>query len=475
MYRLFILLLILFTTSVGIAQDPAPLHPQPGDSEMDDIYKDMAAAQKRLRDSYEALVRRMRISAQSEKDEQTKERCRKAIALMDELRISYQMERLAELIESQAANAAMAKAASISEMIEKVLQVMDGIDPDWKPDSRIPTLQEKLEQLKLLSDMQEELQKETQQLNTQSELSEADKLKLEQLKSRQRELQEKARDLADVLPDEVKPLLSEADEFMDQAFDQLQQENTEGAENRQGEAKERLDQAQREIEDQLRKYRDRENETLLLHVERELEKLRAAQVVINKTTIESHLKVQEGERVSRRDWRNIYITQRVNSKEAEVLAEKLLHGNVPIFGHVMKSVGRDMAKAAALLRRSDGGDFTQSIQEDIMARLNDLLDALRAERSRRQNEGGDPPQQTNPDGSSPEPRLVPLPAELGILLKRQEYLRKKHERFMERFPEVKDRANMTDAQRRIYERLSQEQGENAGYLDSLLDTLFNRE
>jgi hypothetical protein len=74
-----------------------------------------------------------------------------------------------------------------------------------------------------------------------------------------------------------------------------------------------------------------------------------------------------------------------------------------------------------------------------------------------------------------EPRLVPLPAELEMLLKRQTYLRAKHERFVERFPNVRDRRDMDDPQRRIYERLSQEQGENAGYLEALRDTLFQQQ
>lgn len=467
-FVLAFLLLFGWLPAISVAQDPQP-------NGIDRIYEQLAKTQKRLREDYEALRMRMRLTAHAEGTPQEKERLKKAVALMDELGIGNEMDKLEKLIEDKAINAAMAKAASISEMIRQVLLVLDGIDPDWQPDERIPTLQEKLEQLKRLSELQSELKDQTDELSKKPELSETDQQKLDRLKDRQREIQREVEELRDDLPDEAKPALDRAIERMDQALEQLQQENLDGAELRQQEAKENLDEAQRQAENELRKYRDKENENLLIHVERELEKIRKEQKNINGSTLETQTKADSGERVGRREWRTVYSDQLQNKKEADNLAEKLIHGNVPIFGRVMEGVSRDMEKAAHLLRRGDGGPFTQSIQEDVLQRLDDLLDALRQERQRRQNEGGDPPQQTNPDGSSPEPRLVPLPAELGILLKRQEYLRKKHERFVERFPDVTERSKMTDAQRRIYERLSQEQGENAGYLDSLLDSLFNRE
>src|SRR5690606_33340364 len=111
------------------------------------------------------------------------------------------------------------------------------------------------------------------------------------------------------------------------------------------------------------------------------------------------------------------------------------------------------------------------VQEDILRRLNALLDALRRERQRRQD--GEAPPMQGGGGGTGEPRLVPLPAELEMLLSRQQYLREKHERFVERYPNLRDRSNMTRAQRRIYERLSREQGQNGDFLDELYRALFN--
>ena len=476
MNRLLILFLIMVLSAFAVAQDvtPPPVPEEPnGPSAEDRHFESLLEIQKNILLNYQALLRRMRVAA-AHGDERTRERLQKAVALMDELAIGYQMEKLSGLIKDRLVHSAMAKAQWISEKIASILSVLDGMDPDWKPDSRIPTLEEQLEKLKSLRERHGELREKTQDLGERSELSDEDKLKLENLEGQLRELADETQELGEGLPDEIKPLMDKAKDLMGQAADQLQQENLQGAEERQGDADSRLDEAQRKIEDQLRKYRERQNDNLLIHIEQKLKRIRAQQVVVNDLTIETYLKAEGGERVSRRAWRSIYSKQRKNSKEAEAVAEKLLHGNVPIFGRVMAGVGRDMVKAAKLLKARDGGEFTQEIQEDIRATLDDLLDALRAERTRRQNEEGGPPQQTSPDGSPPKPRLVPLPAELGILLKRQQYLRHKHQRFMDRFPEVRDRANMTNSQRRIYERLSQEQGENAGYLDSLFDSLFNR-
>jgi len=305
-------------------------------------------------------------------------------------------------------------------------------------------------------------------------LSDEDKLKLQELKQRQLDLRNQLDGMKDTLPEELKPLLDKASGHMENSQNQLHQESPDSAAMEQKKATDAIKDAEDKLENQLKKYRDKENDQLLIHVESELQKLRSGQIEVNQQTNEADLRRMEGQPMSRRDWSSIKNQQATLARTADSLAEKLQLGNVPIFGQILKGVGRDMDKVRDLLSDQDAGEYTQDLQNEIIIRLDDLIEALRNERKRRTNDGQDPPQQTDPDGKQPEPRLVPIPAELKMLLKRQEYLRSKHQRFMDRFPEVKDRSQMSDTQRRIYERLSQEQGENAGYLDSLLDTLFKK-
>ncbi len=461
--RLLLILLSLLLVVVPVqAQDP----PQPIQDDQHDLRR-LAEMQEALRSSYRMLLQRMRATAASP-DAHQRELLEKAVALMDKLMIQQDMEQLEEAINDRRLSSAVAKAQRISEKITQVLAVLDGRPEDWERDARIPSLQEQIEQLNHLRDRQRELETESRKLHEKSELTDQDLDYLERLKEEQRQLAEEAAELADIVPEEVKPLIDEALKSMDDAFQQLQQENPKEAEQSQKDAGDKLDEARQKMEDDLREYRDRENEQLLIHVEAELAKIRAAQFEVNQKTIAA----ETGEPLSRRDWRTLRLDQDRLRKESEALAEKLIYGNVPIFGSILKGVARDMKKSATLLRSRDTGEYTQDLQNEILLRIDDLLEALRMERQRRQNEGGGPPQQTDPNGEQAEPRLVPLPAELGILLKRQEYLRHKHERFLERYPEIKDRSQMSDAQRRIYERLSQEQGENAGYLEALMDSLF---
>jgi len=269
--------------------------------------------------------------------------------------------------------------------------------------------------------------------------------------------------------------LNKAQEKMRESEKNLGNQQGSSAQQNQQQAQENLDKAKKELEKLLREYEEKQNNELLLHVEQELEKLLKSQIIVNQKTNSVKQESEEAGRVDRklaRQLRKIADEQKSLSTTAEDLSKKLEEGRIPIFAFEMNKVGLDMKEVADELKTKNLDEYVIEIQEDILRRLKDMLAAIRAERKRRQ-EDPMPPQQGQ--GGEMVPRLVPIPAELEILLRKQEYLRAKHEQFMKRYPNLKSREEMTRSQRRIYERLSAQQGLTAKQIEELTKSLFDQQ
>lgn len=416
-----------------------------------DQYEGLQQRQENLREQYQDLVLRMRLNAADPNlTEEKRTRLSRAVQLMDQYALEIEMQNLEQLIQQKSLSSAVAKANNIVSKIQKILMVLDGYE-EYTTDPKIPSLTEQLKQLQSLLDQQKELK----QIPLENSIK----------AQRQKDLAEKTEQLLQQLTEpKAQQPLQEALDAMRQAEEKLQQK--ENAELQQEQAEQKLQETKEQLEKKLNQYKNIQNEKLLLHVEQELTILREKQAQLNLRTAEIT------PTTTRRELRNFVSEQNTLRQNALDLSKKLLEGNVPIFGNILQGISQDMHRVGESLKEQDLSEYTKDLQQEIIIRLDDLLDALRKEQQRRQNKGEDPAQQQDQNGQS-EPRLVPLPAELTMLLKRQEYLRMKHENFRAKFPDLENRAEMTDAQRRIYERLAAEQNENSNYLEALRKALFD--
>src|SRR5208283_1882676 len=80
----------------------------------------------------------------------------------------------------------------------------------------------------------------------------------------------------------------------------------------------------------------------------------------------------------------------------------------PVFQWVLLTAKDDMSEAAARLEKEDSGTATQEIQEDVVKKLGELIEALKKERQKKGGGGG------GKGGGGKQP-LVPPAAELKML------------------------------------------------------------
>ncbi len=397
--------------------------------------KELSEKQDKLQKNLDELQKQLDKNSNSEKDEEKKKMVEKA---------------------QESGN----KASQNMGQSKKSLQEGKPSESEAKQEKAVENLEKMKDDLKKLAE---------------KSLNAEEKLRYEKLQQEQKELKEKTKKLKEDLKEDspkAEDELNKAQEKMRESEQNLGNQQGSSAQQKQKEAQEHLDKAEKELEKLLREYEKSQNDKLLLHVEQELEKMLKSQILINQKTNSIKLESEEAGRIDRklaRQLRQLADQQKSLASHAEELSDKLEKGRIPIFAYEMSKVSIDMKDVSDELKTKNVDEFVIEIQEDILRRLKDMLAAIRAERKRRQ-EDPQPPQQGG--GGQPRPRLVPIPAELELLLLRQEYIRAKHEQFMKRFPNLKSREEMTRSQRRIYERLSAQQGHVAEQLDKLNKALF---
>ncbi len=184
----------------------------------------------------------------------------------------------------------------------------------------------------------------------------------------------------------------------------------------QKEAIERLEKAKEELEEILRQLREEEQLMLLEALERRFDKMHQVQTRIFKETLSLNLRLKDSPTPPRAV---VDKGQELGNGEAELSAEaeKVLdilreEGTTIVIPDVMEDMKRDLDGLAARLRKLDAGEYTQEVQQDVIATLRELIEVIKEELERKQ--GGQGGQGDGSEGDQDED-LLPTSAELKML------------------------------------------------------------
>jgi len=148
---------------------------------------------------------------------------------------------------------------------------------------------------------------------------------------------------------------------------------------------------------------------------------------------------------------------RLSSKQQRIVVEAdkallLLHedGTAVAFPEAVEQMREDMQQVVYRLARAKVGEITQAIEEDIIAALEEMIEALK--KAQKDLEEGDPPPPGQP-GSPQDPPLVDVLAELKMIRALQMRVNRRTQRYSKLIEgEQAERAELIDALQRLAER-----------------------
>ena len=245
---------------------------------------------------------------------------------------------------------------------------------------------------------------------------------------------------------------------MEEARQKLEEARREGAVERQEEAIRELEQAKADLEEILRQLREEEIERVLAMLEARFLKMLQMQREVYEGTLRLD-KVPGAER----DHNHEIEASRLSSKEAQIVleTEKALallreDGTAVAFPEAVEQMRADMQQVVQRLAQAKVGEITQAIDEDVIAALEEMIEAFKkaleeAERRDRQPD--------RPPGEPEDPPLVDLLAELKMIRALQMRVNRRTEQYSKLIDgEQADTAELLEAlgrlaqrQQRIYE------------------------
>jgi hypothetical protein len=219
-----------------------------------------------------------------------------------------------------------------------------------------------------------------------------------------------------------------AEARMREAQEKLEEAQREGAAEKQEEAIRALEQAKADLERILRQLREEEIERMLTMLEARFVKMLQMQRAVYEGTVKLD-KVPEPDRT---DDHRIEAT-RLSRKEAEIVleADKALtllrdDGTAVAFPEAVEQAREDMLQVAGLLDEAKVGQVTQTIEQEIIAALEEMIEAFKqaqqdAEKRRQQM----PPMPSRPQDQP----LVDLLAEIRMIRTLQVRVNRRTERY----------------------------------------------
>ena len=207
-----------------------------------------------------------------------------------------------------------------------------------------------------------------------------------------------------------------ARERMRSARQKLQQAERKGAAEEQEEAVRELEQAKAELEEILRQLREEEIEQVLARLQARFLKMLQMQRAVHEGTS----RLDEASKDGMTHNQEIEAA-RLSSQEAEIVleAEKALtllrdEGSAVAFPEALGQVRDDMRQVAGLLAEAKVGQATQQIEEDVMAALEEMIEALEVAQKDAEERRNRPPSAGRP-GEPGDPSLVDLLAEVKMI------------------------------------------------------------
>ena len=209
--------------------------------------------------------------------------------------------------------------------------------------------------------------------------------------------------------------LEAARQRMQQAIEQLQEQNRKHASKEQEEAIQKLIEAKERIEERLRQLREEERELLLRALEARFQKMHQLQQVVLAAT--EGLNKTGKEKWQDRDYaqcRDAAATEREIGIEADKALEILrADASSVAFPLAVQQIRNDVGEVARRLGEEDAGQLTIVIEKEILLALEEMIAALQKEmkemREKKKQKSG------QQQGQPQEPGLVDQIAELKML------------------------------------------------------------
>lgn len=310
----------------------------------------------------------------------------------------------------------------------------------------------------------EALDEAAQAVERSRPLSEEQKQNLQNLANEQKQIEEDIIRLAKEVEERnnrrAQQALQEAAQAAQRAQQAMQDGDREESDKQQEEARERLEEARDALEEERDRYQDLRMEELLFRMRDELVTFLEKQKPITQSTREAQQGLEDRSRMTRRVRRQLNDLGKEETElgsKAEYLRSALEEEGTLVFSHALKSNEEDLTEVARRLggRAPDPGELTVMLQEDIEERTAKLIDALKREQERRQNEGGQGqnPQQDPGQNRPARPRLVPILAELQMLKQMEQDLMGRTQQ-MQRLVESRGADGITELETALMERLA---------------------
>ena len=204
-----------------------------------------------------------------------------------------------------------------------------------------------------------------------------------------------------------------ASQNMQNASQGLEDQDPQKAERQQKQAERELDKALEEIEERLNQLREETREEKLARLEARFREMLARQQVISLTTVELDDKKRNLGSLRRRDELTLLrlAMEEMEIRELGQQAYDLLveDGTSIVFPEIVQDLREDLSTVAGQLEKGRTDQLTQLIQLEIESTLQELLDALKQAKSKRDGGGG------GGGGGGGEPPLLRKSAELKML------------------------------------------------------------
>ncbi len=199
-----------------------------------------------------------------------------------------------------------------------------------------------------------------------------------------------------------------------------------------------LQKAKEELEKRLRQLREEELERLLANLQSRCERMLAMQIAVRDGTrgVWSVVMTYENKKPTRAEEQR---SQKLSTDEGDIvkLANATLQllgaeGSAVAFAMSLENVREDMGMIERRLDKYDTGTMTQQMEEDVIAALKEMIDALKKAIQKQKDKKNNPPPPSN--NPPPPQRLLDLLAELKLIRSQQIQVNKRTSQYGKQDP-----------------------------------------
>jgi ribosomal protein L18E len=212
-----------------------------------------------------------------------------------------------------------------------------------------------------------------------------------------------------------KKRIQDAKDSQSKAAEKIDKNQRQDAAGDQEDAKTKLEQARKRLEEILRQMREEEIERVLADLQKRCEKMLQMQEIVNADSQRISQRIYGLGKAQREDE---LASRRLSDEEEKIVAEAdhaiaviEAEGSAVAFTEVFHQVRNDMAQVSRRLGRVDLGPETLAIEEDIVATLKEMIEALK----KQQKEQRDRKQSQQNNGNPTPQELIDKLAELRMI------------------------------------------------------------